>query len=75
MVYIVINALDKEIYIDENLKNKIFEGEKDLVKIFNQKGIINERLDISEVNYLGKKSANVYIRGEKMDYKKFMKIG
>ncbi|PMC82510.1 type I pullulanase [Anaerococcus hydrogenalis] len=65
LVYIVINALDKDIYIDENLKNKIFEGEKDLVKIFNQKGIINERLDISEVNYLGKKSANVYIRGEK----------
>ena len=63
--YFIINALDKEVDINQNMRDRIFGLDKSLVKIFNQKGIINKRLSVSDVKKIGKLSANIYVKGEK----------
>ena len=63
--YFIINALDKEVDINQNMRDRIFGLDKSLVKIFNQKGIINKRLSVSDVKKICKLSANIYVKGEK----------
>ena len=63
-IYVVINALKNDVEIDDYKRDKIFDKEIELVKIFDKEGNINKRLNVSEMKKFSKHSINVYIKGE-----------
>lgn len=63
-IYVVINALKNDVEIDDYKREKIFDKEIELVKIFDKEGNINKRLNVSEMKKFSKHSINVYIKGE-----------
>lgn len=54
-IYLVFNALKNDYELDDITRNKMFNEERELVKIFNKKGKINKRLNVSDI----KKSVNI----------------
>lgn len=63
-IYVVINALKNDVEIDDYKRDKIFDKEIELVKIFDKEGNINKRLNVSDMKKFSKHSINVYIKGE-----------
>lgn len=63
-IYVVINALKNDVEIDDYKREKIFDKEIELVKIFDKEGNINKRLNVSDMKKFSKHSINVYIKGE-----------
>ena len=63
-IYVVINALKNDVEIDDYKRDKIFDKEIELVKIFDKEGNINKRLNVSDIKKFSKHSINVYIKGE-----------
>ena len=63
-IYLVFNALKNDYELDDITRNKIFNEERELVKIFNKKGKINKRLNVSDIKKISKYSVNVYVGGK-----------
>ena len=63
-IYVIINALKNDVEIDDYKRDKIFDKEIELVKIFDKEGNINKRLNVSDMKKFSKHSINVYIKGE-----------
>ena len=63
-IYLVFNALKNDYELDDITRNKIFNEQRELVKIFNKKGKINKRLNVSDIKKISKYSVNVYVGGE-----------
>ena len=60
----MFNALKNDYELDDKIRNKIFNDERELVKIFDKKGKINKRLNVSDIKKISKYSVNVYVGGE-----------